>query len=92
MYDKMDLHSYDTSNHVVYACMVWAGSINKKYAVKKLTKLQRLACLMISSIFPGTPTDTLEILLNITSIEKFLLAEAVRESYKITVSGVWHVN
>ena len=30
--------------------------------------------------------------LNITPIEEFLLAEAVRGSYRITVSGLWHVN
>ena len=47
---------------------------------------------MISSAFPGTPTGALEILLNITLIEKLLLAEAVRGSYRITVSGLWHVN
>ena len=70
-----------------YACVSWAGDL-----VRKLTKVQRLACLMISSAFPGTPTGALEILLNITPIEKFLLAEAVRGSYRITVSGLWHVN
>ena len=47
---------------------------------------------MISSAFLGTPTGALEILLNITSIEEFSLAEAVRGSYRITVSGLWHVN
>ena len=51
---------------------------------------------MISSAFPGTTTDALEILLNITPIEEFLLAEVLRESYRIycriTVSGLWHVN
>ena len=47
---------------------------------------------MISSAFPGTLTDALEILLNITPIEEILLAEAVRGSYRITVSGLWHVN
>ena len=46
---------------------------------------------MISSAFPGTSTGALEILLNITPIEEFLLAEAVRGSYRITVSGLWHV-
>ena len=75
-----------------YACVSWAGGLNKKYLVRKLTKVQRLACLMISSAFPGTPTGALEILLNITPIEEFLLAEAVRGSYRITVSGLWHVN
>ena len=73
-----------------YACVSWAGGLNKKYLVRKLTKVQRLACLMISSAFPGTPTGALEILLNITPIEEFLLAEAVRGSYRISVSGYWH--
>ena len=30
-----------------YACVSWAGGLNKKYPVRKLTKVQRLACLMI---------------------------------------------
>ena len=47
---------------------------------------------MISLAFPGTRTGALEILLNITLIEEFLLGEAVRGSYIITVSGLWHVN
>ena len=75
-----------------YACVSWAGGLNKKYQVRNLTKVQRLACLMILSTFPGTPTGALEILLNITPIEELLLAEAVRGSYKITASGLWHVN
>ena len=74
-----------------YACVSWAGGLNKKYLVRKLTKVQRLVSLMISSAFPGTPTGALE-LLNINPIEEFLLAEAVRELYRITVSGLWHVN
>ena len=75
-----------------YACVSWAGGLNKKYLVRKLTKVQRLACLMISSAFLGNPTGALEILLNITPIEEFLLAEAVRGSYTITISGLWNVN
>ena len=47
---------------------------------------------MISSAFSGTPFGALEILLNITPIEEFLLAEAVRGSHRITVSGLRHVN
>ena len=75
-----------------YACVSWAGGLNKKYRVRKLTNVQRLACLMILSAFSGTPTGAMEILLNITPIEKFLLAEAVRGSYRITVSELWYVN
>ena len=47
---------------------------------------------MILSTFPGTLTGALEILLKVTPIEEFLLAEAVRGSYRITVSGLWRVN
>ena len=77
---------------MLYACVSWAGGHKKKYLVRKLTNVQRLACLMISSAFPGTPTGALEILLNITPIEEFLLAEAVQGSYIITASGLWHFN
>ena len=77
---------------MLYACASWAGGLNKKYLVRKLTKVQRLACLIILSAFPGTSTGALEILLKITPAEEFLLAEAVRGSYRIIVSGLWHVN
>ena len=63
---------------VSYACVSWAGGLNKKYRVRKLTMVHRLACLIISSAFPGNPTGALEILLNITPIEGILLAEVVR--------------
>ena len=39
-----------------YAGVSWAGGFKKKYLVKRLEKVQRLACLMVSSAFPGTPT------------------------------------
>ena len=40
----------------------------QKVSSEELTKVQRLACLMISSAFPGTSTGAPEILLNITPI------------------------
>ena len=60
--------------------------------MRKLTKVQRLICLMISSAFLSTPTGALKILLNKVPIEELLLTEAVRGSYRITVSGLWQVN
>ena len=61
-----------------YACVSWAGGLNKMYLAMKLAKVQRFACLMTSSAFLGTPTGALEILLNITPIKEFLLAVAER--------------
>ena len=72
-----------------YACVSWVGGLNKKYLMRKHNGAE--ICLPDDSAFPRTP-GALEILLNITPIEKFLLAEAVRGSYRITVSGLWHVN
>ena len=64
---KLDIHSCDMPT-MSNACVFWAGGLNKKYLVRKLTKMQRLACLMILSAFPGTSTGAPEILLNITPI------------------------
>ena len=44
-----------------YACASLVCGLNKLYLVRKLIKVQRLACLMISSAFPGTPTGALEV-------------------------------
>ena len=75
----------------MHVCL--AGGLNKKYLVRKLTKVQRLAWLIISSAFPGTSTGALELLYNnITAIKKFLLAKAVQRSSRITVSKLWHAN
>ena len=92
IYDEMDIHSCDMPT-MSNACVSWAGGLNKKYLVRKLTKAQRLACLMISSAFTGTSTGCSRNFAQHNShLEEFLLAEAVRGSYRITVSGLWHVN
>ena len=73
----MDIHSYDTSNHVVCMCVLgWRSQ--QKVSGEEFCKGAEIACQMISSAFPGTHTGALEILLNMTPIEEFLLAEAVR--------------
>ena len=74
-----------------YACVPWASGLNM-YLEWKLTKVRRIACLMVSSAFFGTPTGAFKILLNITPVEEFLLAEAVRGSFRITVCGLWRAN
>ena len=74
---------------ITYACVSWVGGINKKYLAKKLSKVQRLACLMISSAFPSTPTGALEMLLNIMPINEFIMSEAVKGSYRISRVKFW---
>ena len=74
---------------ITYACTSWVGGLNKKYLVKKLARVQRLACLMISSAFPSTPTGALEMLLNIMPINEFILSEALKGSYRLSRVGLW---
>ena len=88
IYDEMDIHSYDTSSHVV--CMCVLGWRSQQIVSSEETHKDAETCLRDD--FVSIPTSALELLLNITPIEEFLLAEAVRGSYRITVSGLWHVN
>ena len=74
---------------ITYACTSWVGGVNKKYLEKKLSRVQRLACLMISSAFPSTPTGALKMLLNITPINEFILSEAVKGSYRLSRVSFW---
>ena len=39
-----------------YGCVVWAGALQRCRAVSELTKVQRMACCMALSAFPGTAT------------------------------------
>ena len=74
---------------ITYACTSWAGGGNKKYLAKKLSKVQRLACLMISSTFPSTLTGAFGMLLNIMPINEFILSEAVQRSYWLSREKFW---
>ena len=74
---------------MTYACTSWVGGVNKKYLAKKLSKVQRPACLMISSAFPSTRTGALEMLLNIMPIDEFILSQAVKDSYRLSRVNFW---
>ena len=74
---------------ITYACTSWVGGVNKKYLEKKLSRVQRLACLMISSAFPSTPTGALEMVLNIMPINEFILSETVKRAYRLSRVSFW---
>ena len=74
---------------ITYACISWVGGVNKKYLEKNLSRVQRPACFMISSVFPSTPTGALEMLLNIMTINEFILSEAVKGSYRLSRVSFW---
>ena len=89
--DEMDIHSYDTSNHVVCVCVLdWRSEQQVSSAA---THKGVETCLPDDFIsFSSHLYCYSGILFNITPIQEFLLAEAVRGSYRIIVGGLWHVN
>ena len=74
---------------ITYARTSRVGGVNKKYLEKNLSKVQRLACLMISSAFPSTPSGALDMLLNIMPINEFMLSEAVKGSHRLSRVSFW---
>ena len=74
---------------VSYACVSWVSAIEKLYLRNILQRVQRLACLMITSAFPSTPTAAMEVLMNIQPIDEFIRAEAIKGSYRLDQAGHW---
>ena len=87
----MHINSYDTSNHVVWICIL--GWRSQQKVSSEETHKAAETCLPddFISLFCH-PYWRSRILLNITPIEKFLLAEGMRGSYSISVSGLWHAD
>ena len=77
-----------TTRHHICGYILGCG-VGKKYLAKKLSRIRTLACLMISSAFPSTPTGALEMLLNIIPINEIVLSEAVKGSYRLSRVSLW---
>ena len=75
---------------VAHAAMVWVNALEKKVVQDRLTKFQRLACLMITSAFPGTPTAGMEAALDLPPLDLFLRGEAVKTAYRLRQYGAWY--
>lgn len=67
-----------------YGSMVWSHRTKTGAVNKKLTKVQRLACLSITGVMTSTPTAALEVLLSLSPISMF-----VREQAKLTVARLY---
>ena len=68
---------------VSYGSIVWITSLNKKYVIKKLNKIQRTAALSISSARHSSANDALNIILDIEPIKEFLLSVAIKSYHRM---------
>lgn len=74
---------------ITYGCVVWAHAAQSRSAMTKLQRVQRLACMQITSAYPSTPTAALEALLRIKPLEILIMETAVRTADRINLTGVW---
>ena len=74
---------------LAYAAVIWINATNSSTLVKMLQKVQRLACITITSAYPSTPTAALEVLLQIHPIDVFLKGEAFMATYRLERGGMW---
>ena len=52
-----------------YACLTWGNKINTKILQQKSNSLNRLACLLTANLTRTTPQMSLEIILNIETMD-----------------------
>ena len=74
---------------LAYAAVIWINATNSRTLVAMLQKVQRLACITITSAFPSTPTAALETLLQIPPIDVFLKGEAYMATYRLERGDMW---
>lgn len=74
---------------LAYAAVVWINATNSSTLVAMLRKVQRLACITITSAFRSTPTAALEVLLQIPPIDIYLKGEAYMATYRLERGDMW---
>lgn len=74
---------------MTYGCLSWVGAVESSSIMSLLTKVQRYACVTITSAFPGTPTAAMEVLLNIPPMHIYLTTEATKTAHRLLRTGTW---
>ena len=74
---------------LTYAAVVWLPAILSATKVTRLTKIQRLGCLMMTSAFHTTPTAAMERLMNLPPIDIHLARMAVEQSTRMINEETW---
>ena len=72
-----------------YGSVIWVGAVRKYWITTALTKVQRLACNMTTSAFPGTPTSSMEALLCLPPLPVFLRGRALIAQRRLEHAGRW---
>lgn len=69
-----------------YGVICWWKKLSKLTIKKKMEKLQRLACNLITPAPRSTPTKAMEILLEMLPLDLFLMKEAVKTNCRLRIT------
>ena len=72
-----------------YGCVVWVGSVDRSLIIRLLARVQRLACCLVTSAFPGTPTSAMEALLSFPPLPHHLKGRALLVKHRLQRTGRW---
>lgn len=75
-----------------HGCVVWWPRVDVGTAEKRLTKLQRLACLCMTGAMRTTASKALEALLCLPPLNSFIKFTAFNASWNIRCNGWWVSN
>ena len=67
-----------------YGAIVWGKTLENapKTRLDRLNRLNRLAALMMASCKSGTPTASLEVILDLKPLDLFIVGEAIKAGYR----------
>jgi ribonuclease HI len=72
---------------LTYGCLVWWTALSKVTARKRLTTVQRSACVGVSGALRTTPTEALECMLDLTPLDLYVKGQAAKSAVRLSASG-----
>lgn len=76
---------------LTFACIVWWPRTRLKTVQDKLQRLQRLACLSITSSSRTSPTSALETFLNLPPLSLYIEGEALISAHRLNDVNEWKI-
>lgn len=73
-----------------HGCVVWWPKTEAQTTMKRLNKLQRLACLCITGVKNSTATMALEALLSIPPLDLYIKSTAFNAALNMQFNGRWY--
>ena len=74
---------------VIFASLVWWAGCQSTSAKKKLSRVQRCACLGTTGAMPTTPTNAVEALICLPTLELVIQSEARSAAHRLWSLGCW---